>query len=90
MQTLNEIFAQFEESGRVVLRIKVIPKSANNAIVGFLEDGTLKIRIAATPEKGKANKELINFLAEEFEVEKENISIISGASDSLKLVRIEK
>ena len=90
MQTLNEIFAEFAKKGRVVLRVKVIPRSANDAIVGFLEDGTLKIRIAAVPEKGKANKELIKFLAEEFEIDKENISIISGASDPLKLVRIEK
>ena len=87
---MNEIFAQFEKSGRVVLRVKVIPRSANNAIIGFLEDGTLKVRIAAAPEKGKANKELIKFLAEEFEIGKQNITIISGAGDPLKLIKIEK
>ncbi|MFH0776070.1 MAG: DUF167 domain-containing protein [Patescibacteria group bacterium] len=90
MKTLNELFAEFEKSGRLALRVKVIPKSAMNAIVGFLDEETLKIRIAAVPEKGKANLELSKFLAEEFGIPKENVKILSGAGDSLKLVRLEK
>ncbi len=90
MKTLNELFAEFEKAGRITLRIKVIPKSAMNAIVGFLDEDTLKVRVAAVPEKGKANAELLKFLANEFEVGKENVEIISGAGDVLKLVRIEK
>lgn len=90
MKTLNELFAEFESVGRIVLRVKVVPRSVANAIVGFLDEETLKIRIAAVPEKGKANKELVQFLATEFAVPREKITIISGAGDSLKLVRIEK
>lgn len=90
MKTLNDLFAEFEAAGRITLRVKVIPKSAGNAIVGFLDEETLKIRVAAVPEKGRANKELKSFLAEEFEVAKENVEIISGAADPLKLIRIEK
>lgn len=69
-------------------RIKVIPKSAKNEIVETMEDGTLKIRIAAPPEKGKANAELIKFLSKHFEVPKTSISIVSGKSDPLKLIKI--
>ena len=90
MPTLNQLFDEFEKSGRIVLRVKVIPRSVESTIVGFLDKETLKIRIAAIPEKGKANKELIAFLAEEFKVSKENVKIISGAGDPLKLIRIEK
>ena len=90
MKTLNEIFAEFESKGRVTLRVKVIPKSATNAIVGFLDEETLKIRVAAVPEKGKANEELKNFLAEEFEVARDHVEIISGGGSTLKLIRIEK
>ncbi|MFH1546336.1 MAG: DUF167 domain-containing protein [Patescibacteria group bacterium] len=90
MLTLNQLFEEFEKSGRIVLRVKVIPRSVENAIVGFLDEETLKIRVAAVPEKGKANKELIAFLAAEFKVPRENIEIISGAGDPLKLIRIEK
>lgn len=90
MKTLNDLFEEFTKTGRLTLRIKVIPKSAANAIVGFLDEDTLKIRIAATPEKGKANAELIKFLADEFGLAKEKVEIISGKSDPLKLVRLER
>lgn len=86
----DALVAKFKQDGRIVLRIKVIPKSSFNAFVGLLADGTVKTRIAAVPEKGKANEELISFLAEEFGVSKHNVTIISGSSDPLKLVRIEK
>lgn len=72
------------------LRIKVIPKSPKNEIIEQLADGTLRIRIAAPPEKRKANKELIKFLAKEYNVSKDEIAIVSGKSDHLKLIRINE
>jgi uncharacterized protein (TIGR00251 family) len=90
MKTLNELFEEFAKTSRLTLRIKVIPKSSQNAIVGFLDEETLKIRIAATPEKGKANLELKKFLASEFKTSRDEITILSGAGDHLKLIRIEK
>ncbi len=71
------------------LRIKVLPKSQKNEITETLEDGTIKIRIKAAPEKGKANEELIKFLAKELEVPKDSISIVSGKTDQLKLIKID-
>jgi len=71
------------------LRIKVIPKSPKTEIVGELDDGTIKIRVAAPPEKGKANAELIKCLAKHFGINKSDIKIISGKSEPLKLVKIE-
>jgi len=71
------------------LRIKVIPKSPKTEIIDILADGTLKIRVAAPPEKGKANTELIKFLAKHFKVPKEAISIVSGKSDVIKLIKIQ-
>lgn len=71
------------------LRIKVIPKSSKNELVETMADGTLKIRIAAAPEKGKANAELTRFLADHYNVPKTAITIVSGKSDPLKLVRID-
>lgn len=75
------------------LRIKVIPKSSKNEVVEIMKDDsgeeTIKIRINATPEKGKANQELIKFLSKEMDVPKSNISIISGKSDQIKLIKIK-
>lgn len=76
------------------LRIKVIPKSGKNEIVEILKDSegekTIKIRIKAAPEKGRANAELINFLSKETGVPKSGIKIISGQTDHLKLVKITR
>jgi hypothetical protein len=72
----------------MTLRVKIIPRSARNQIVGALSDGTLKIRIAAAPEKGKANEALCAFLADHYRVPKANVMVVSGHTSTLKLVRI--
>ncbi len=83
---------EFPKSG--YLRIKVLPKSPKNEVVEILEDAdgekTIKIRIKAVPEKGKANAELIKFLSKELGVPRDKISIISGKTEQLKLIRISK
>lgn len=72
----------------MTLRVKVIPRSAKSEIVGELADGTLKVKIAAPPEKGKANEALIAFLAAHYQVPRGAIEILSGHGTPLKLVRI--
>ena len=56
------------------LRIKVIPNSNTNEIKEIMTDDsgeeTIKIKIKAIPEKGKANTELIKFLSKELEIKK--------------------
>jgi len=70
----------------MTLRVKVIPRSAKTEIAGTMADGTLKIKIAAPPEKGKANEELVRFLAAHFGTKK--VEIISGHTAALKMVRL--
>ena len=70
----------------MTFRVKVIPRSAKTEIVGRMADGTLKIKIAAPPEKGKANAELIRFLEAHFKVD--SVEIISGHTAALKIVRL--
>lgn len=72
----------------LVVRIKVIPKSPKNEIVGAMADGTLKVRIAAVAEKGKANAELIGFLARHYGVGRGDVEIMTGETSPLKQVRI--
>jgi hypothetical protein len=71
------------------LRIKVIPKSAKNQVVDIMEDETIKIRIKAAPENGKANAELIKFLSEELNVLEKNVLIISGVAEPVKLIKVK-
>jgi len=72
------------------IRVKVIPGAPRTEIKDTMADGTIKIAVAAAPEKGKANQALIEFLAEEFGVPRSNIVIISGATDRIKLVKVIK
>jgi uncharacterized protein (TIGR00251 family) len=74
----------------IALRVKVTPRSAASEIVGELADGTLKVKIAAPPERGKANQALIALLAKHYGVPRTAVTIVSGHTASLKLVRIGK
>jgi uncharacterized protein (TIGR00251 family) len=70
-----------------LLTIKVIPRSSQNSIQMLL-DGTYKVKLTAAPVDGQANEMLVNLLAKEFSVSKNNIHIIKGASSKVKVVEI--
>jgi hypothetical protein len=70
------------------LSVKVVPKSARNEIVEQLADGTLRIKVAAAPEKGRANAELCDFLAAEFGVAKSKVEVVAGHGSQRKQVVI--
>jgi uncharacterized protein len=72
------------------LRVKVIPKSARTESAGYLADGTWKIKVAAAPEKGRANRALIDFLAGELGVAKSRIRITSGETSPLKRIHVDE
>lgn len=74
----------------MTLRVKVIPRSPKTEFAGEMSDGTVKIRIAAPPEKGKANDELRAFLARHYRVSRDAVSVVNGHAAALKLVRIEQ
>jgi uncharacterized protein (TIGR00251 family) len=71
------------------ITIKVTPKSSRTALVGKLPDGTWKIKVAAAPERGKANRALCAFLADHFGVPQSRVQIVSGETSHLKRVRID-
>lgn len=72
----------------MLIRVKVIPRSSRTALAGETADGTLRVRVAAVPEKGRANEALCEFLADHFGVPKSRVEVVSGAGSALKTVRI--
>lgn len=88
----DKYFKILRGKGEVYLRVKVRPSAAKTEIRGILEEGeeTIKIDIAAPAERGKANQELINFLAREFGVKSVQVRIVSGISEKIKLIKIKK
>ncbi len=74
-----------ESSGGVLFTAKVVPGSSRTTVAGVLED-MVKIRVAAAPEKGKANQCLVTFLAKQLGVSKGDVEIISGQTRPVKQV----
>ncbi|MEQ9232804.1 DUF167 domain-containing protein [Coleofasciculus sp. E2-BRE-01] len=67
--------------------VKVKPNSKKQSIEEMV-DGTLKVNLKSPPVDGKANKELIELLAEKFNVTKSQVQIKSGLSSKIKLIEI--
>ncbi|MBR3902251.1 MAG: DUF167 domain-containing protein [Akkermansia sp.] len=75
------------------LALKVTPGARKNEILGWEDDypqvgRVLKVKIAAPPVEGKANKEIILFLAKALGVSKSSIEVVHGSSGRIKLVEI--
>jgi hypothetical protein len=73
-----------------ILTVKVITGAKHTEMVGWMEDGSLKVRLHAKPIEGKANRELLGFLAEQFKVPKESIEIIQGEHAKRKVLKFDK
>jgi uncharacterized protein len=68
--------------------VRVVPRASRSEIVGE-QSGLLRVKIAAPPVDGAANEELVRVLANEFDVPRRNVSIVSGHAARLKRVSIE-
>jgi uncharacterized protein len=68
--------------------VKVIPNASRNEILG-LQNGVWRIKIAAPPDKGKANKELIDYLSDMLAVKKIDLTVLRGHASRDKVVAVE-
>jgi len=68
-------------------KVKVQPKSSRNEFAGLYHDA-LKIKLTAPPLEGKANKALIDFLADWFGVKKSQVEIVSGQLSNIKIIKV--
>lgn len=79
-------FTQWQ-GDNLIITCHLQPKASKSEVVGLHGDA-LKIRIKAPPIDGKANAELIKFLAKEFAVSKSAVTLMSGELTRHKRVRI--
>jgi len=70
------------------LAVRVIPRAGRNQIVELMDDGRVKVRLAAAPVNGEANQQLIRFLADALDVPKSAIEIVAGLTSRDKLVTV--
>lgn len=86
---------KLKKKGQVYLLCKVFPGASFNKLKNLVKNNIegrdveiLSIAISAPPEKNKANKALIKLLSKEFGVISENVNIISGSGERLKLIKL--
>jgi len=72
-----------------VLSLRVIPRANSNEVIGFMDDGRLKIKINSPPVDGRANKTLINYLAKLLGVKKGAITLLTGKSGREKRILVK-
>lgn len=65
------------------IQVQIQPGSSKDQIIG-LHNGRLKIKISAPPVDGKANQNLIEFIAKALGVSKSKIEIVKGVLLSSK------
>jgi uncharacterized protein (TIGR00251 family) len=82
---LSEFFQATRQG--YLLRLTVAPGASRTEVVGLYGD-RLKVRLAAPPEKGAANRELIAFLARELKLPKTAIRLTFGSQSRAKVVEI--
>lgn len=75
-------------SGARTIAVKVKP-NARRSVLEELEGGIWEAQLKSPPVDGKANRELIALVADRFGCRRAAVSIKSGASGRMKLVRIE-
>lgn len=72
-----------ESSEGIVLNVKAQPRSSKAGLDGILGDA-VKVRIRSAPVDGKANKELIETLADAFDLAKSAVVFKGGETSKTK------
>ena len=69
----------------VVLNVRAQPRSSRSGLDGVIGDA-VKVRIKCAPVDGKANKELIETLADAFDLAKSAVVFKSGETSKTKRI----
>lgn len=72
----------------VIFCVKLVPNSSFSKIVDYTND-YVRIKISSPPLENRANKELIEFCSDLFNVNKSKLSIVSGEKSKLKKILIK-
>ena len=75
-----------------LLSVRLTPNSSLVKTAGIFfnadDEAYLKISVISVPEKGKANKELLDFLAKKLDIAKSCLEVVSGQTDRFKKICI--
>jgi uncharacterized protein (TIGR00251 family) len=87
---LQALKTVLEKEGALSFSVRARPNASRSKVTAIMDDGSVKIDIAAPAEEGKANAELRSFLAEEFDVHSTQVEILAGGGGRRKIVKISR
>lgn len=75
------------------IALKVTPGARRNEILGWEDDypqigRVLRVKIAAPPVEGKANKEIVTFMAKTLSIPKSAVELLHGSTGRIKLIQV--
>ena len=71
------------------IAVRVQPGARKEGLVGWTDDGALRLKVAAPPEGGRANRAVVDLLASLLGVPRRQVVVVRGASSRSKLIRVE-
>ena len=77
-----------ESAEGVIINVRAQPRSSKAGLDGLIGDA-LKVKIRSAPVDGKANKELIETIAEAFSLAKSSVIFKSGESSKQKRILLK-
>ena len=73
---------------KALVRLRIVPNARRNEVVGPYGEA-IKVKVAAPALEGKANAELLEFLAEKAGVPNRSVTLVSGEKSRDKAVQFE-
>lgn len=90
---MSKNFYHYNElTNQAIINLRVKANAKLNSVDGLvMVNGQhyLKLSVKAIPEKGKANKEIINYLSKSWYITKDNLDIVKGHNNTFKKLLIK-
>ena len=74
-------------SDGIIIEVKVTPRSSKKGVAGVVGN-CLAVKLTAPPVDGEANAQLIEVLADHFNIRKSSVEVIKGLSSRQKTVKL--
>ncbi len=70
------------------ITVRVQPRASSDGVIGFLEDGTLRMRVTAPPVDGAANTAVCRVLSKALGVPRSAVRVTHGKTARRKIVQV--
>jgi uncharacterized protein (TIGR00251 family) len=88
MTAFDEYRKKLQAEGSVTIELRVRPNAKQTRVTATMDDGSVKVELAALAEGGKANEALVHFLSESLGVPSSCVELLRGHGSRRKIVRI--